>query len=158
MKSAPPILPDDWRFLRGARVYVDANAWIYAREALPKWDDLRLFFALSRAGYWRLVTSELSLAEALVHPIRERDRRAQAEFARDLQGDEQLTIAPVSRAILVEAATLRATRALEMPDAIHAATAKIARCTHFLTGDELLARAVHLPVLRISDGGLRMRA
>ena len=141
--------PEEWRYLRGARVYVDANAWIYAREPLPKWDGLRLFFECARAGYWMLVTSELSLAEALVHPIRTRDRRAQADFARLLQSDEQLAVALISRNILIEAATLRATRQLEMPDAIHAATAKIARCTHFLTGDEALASAVHLPVLRV---------
>lgn len=147
----PELLPENWRFLRGARVYVDANAWIYAREPLPKWDDLRLFFGFSQRGEWKLITSELSLAETLVHPIRERDRRAQAEFARTLQSDEQLSIVPISRAILIEAATLRATRALEMPDAIHAATAKLARCTHFLTGDEALARAVHLPVLRVEN-------
>lgn len=153
MDSALSKLPEQWRYLRGARVYVDANAWIYAREPLPKWDDLRLFLQLAHAGHWRLVTSELSLAEALVRPIRERDRRAQSEFGRALQSDEQLAVAVVSRPILIEAATLRATRALEMPDAIHAATAKIARCTHFLTGDEALARAVHLPVLRVESLG-----
>ena len=145
------ITPERWRFLRGARVYVDANAWIYAREPLPKWDDLRAFFACARRGEWMLVTSEMSLAEVLVRPIRERDRRAQADYARVLQSDDSLVVAPISRNILIEAATLRATRALEMPDAIHAATAKIARCTHFLTADEALARAVHLPILRISD-------
>ena len=145
------LLAEPWRPLRGARVYVDACAWIYAREPAAKWDDLRLFLRLARAGQWRLVTSELSLAETLVRPIRERDRRAQTDFARALQSDEQLAVALISRNILIEAATLRATRQLEMPDAIHAATAKIARCTHFLTGDEALARAVHLPILRVDD-------
>ena len=146
------IMPEIWKFLRGARVYVDANAWIYAREPLAKWDDLRLFFDCARRGEWTLLTSELSLAETLVQPIRARDRRAQSEFARVLQSDDTLLVAPISRAILIEAATLRAARALEMPDAIHAATAKIARCTHFLTGDEALARAVHLPILRADFG------
>ncbi len=142
-------LPEKWRWLRGARVYVDANAWIYAREAEPKWDELRAFFALARQGHWKLVTSELSLAEALVWPIKNRDRRAQSDFASDLERAPHLVLVSVSRAVLLEAATLRATRSLEMPDAIHAATAKLSRCSHFLTGDELLARAVHLPVLRV---------
>ncbi len=146
-------VPQKWRDLRGGRIYVDANAWIYARDEAAKWDDLRAFFAYARAGTWKLVTSELSLAETLVWPIQSRDRRAQSEFQETLQNAPHLIVVPVSRAILVEAATLRATRALEMPDAIHAATAKWARCSHFLTGDEELARAVHLPHLRTSEMG-----
>ncbi len=43
---------------------------------------------------------------------------------------------------MLEAARLRALHALEMPDAIHAATAKTSRCTHFLTADALLAQAI----------------
>jgi predicted nucleic acid-binding protein len=140
-------VPQKWRDLRGGRIYVDANAWIYARDTQAKWDDLRAFFACAQAGAWKLVTSELSIAEALVWPIRNRDRRSQSEFQQSLQTASYLIVVPVSRFILVEAATLRATRALEMPDAIHAATAKFSRCSHFLTGDEELARAVHLPRL-----------
>ncbi len=146
--------PDKWRPLRGARVYVDANAWIYARESAAKWDELRAFLSLAQSGAWKLVTSELALAETLVWPIKNRDRSAQSAFTLQIQSAPHLIVLPVTRAILIEAATLRATRALEMPDAIHAASAKSSRCSHFLTGDELLARAVHLPVLRLDESGL----
>lgn len=140
-------VPLKWHDLRGGRVYVDANAWIYAREPDAKWDDLRSFLGCARTGAWKLVTSELSLAETLVWPIKTRDRRGQSEFQQELQNAPHLVVVPVSRAILVEAATLRATRSLEMPDAIHAATAKLARCSYFLTGDEELSRAIHLLLL-----------
>lgn len=49
---------------------------------------------------------------------------------------------PIRRAVLLEAARLRGLHVLEIPDAIHAATAKIARCTHFLTADVLLAQTI----------------
>ncbi|BCM93887.1 hypothetical protein IAD21_05782 [Abditibacteriota bacterium] len=140
-------VPQKWHSLRGGRIYVDANAWIYAREVDAKWDDLRTFFDCAQMGAWKFVTSELSLAETMVWPIQSRDRRAQSEFQQVLQNAPHLTVVTISRAILLEAATLRATRVLELPDAIHAATAKLARCSHFLTGDEELARAVHLPRL-----------
>lgn len=146
-------LPANWRPLRGARVYVDANAWIYAREPDAKWDELRAFFGWAQNGQWKLVTSELSLAETLVWPIKNRDRGAQSAFGSQIHSAPHLMVLPVSRAVLVEAATLRATRALEMPDAIHAASAKLSRYSHFLTGDEELARAVHLPVLRLGESG-----
>lgn len=147
-------LPEKWRTLRGARVYADANAWIYARDLDSKWDELRLFFEFARKGNWKLVTSELTLAETLARPIRTRDRRAQDEFLADLQSAPHLVLVPTSRALWLEAATLRATRGLELPDAVHAATARWSRCSHFLTGDELLARAVHLPVLRVETMSL----
>lgn len=146
-------LPDKWRPLRGARMYVDANAWIYVREPDAKWDELRAFLNWAQSGAWKLVTSELSLAETLVWPIKNRDRSAQSDFQRQIQSAPHLIVLPVTRAVLLEAATLRATRSLELPDAIHAATAKSSRCSHFLTGDEPLARAVHLPVLRLGEDG-----
>ena len=133
-------------------MYVDANAWIYARDEASRWNELRAFLSHAHQGAWKLVTSELSLAEVLVFPIRQRDRRAQTEFQQLIQNAPFLVVAPVSRAVLLEAAILRATRSLEMPDAIHAATAKLTRCSHFLTGDEELARAVHLPVLSVDFG------
>ncbi|RYX83533.1 type II toxin-antitoxin system VapC family toxin [bacterium] len=144
-------VPLKWRDLRGGRIYVDTNAWIYARDMEAKWEELRCFFDFAHAGAWKLVTSELTLAETLVWPIQNRDRRAQSEFQEALQNASHLVVIPVSRPILIEAATLKATRALELPDAIHAATAKLSRCSYFLTGDEELARAVHLPHLRTSD-------
>ena len=134
---------------RGARVYTDANAWICAQDPAPRFDELREWFNKARRGEWKIVTSQLTLAECLVWPLESRDRVLKRAFEKALAPSPQLVVLPVSREILLEAAVLRAARRLEMPDAIHLASAKHARCTHFLTGDEALARAVHIPVLRL---------
>ena len=58
--------------LKGDRVYLDANIWIYISEEVSAYSDSLV--ALSEAvelGKLKLVTSELSLAEILVRPIRE---------------------------------------------------------------------------------------
>lgn len=138
-------------FLRGARAYFDANVFIYRVEADPKWREVTdELWAMLEGGWIKAVTSELSLAEILVRPIRERNRGAQSQTALWFGADSPVSVLPISRAVLLEAARLRALHALEMPDAIHAATAKIARCTHFLTADVLLAQTVGARAVNLS--------
>ena len=135
--------------LRGVRCYLDANAFIYALDGGEEWQPLRELLTLIQGGHLRAVTSELSLAETLVWPIRNRNRTAQSAFAAALQNSAGLVVHPVSKAVLLEAAKLRALHPLEMPDAIHAATAKLANCRAFITGDEALAAAINLPVWNV---------
>lgn len=135
--------PVDLEFLRGARAYFDANVFIYRVEKDPQWSAvLDELWVMLRGGWIAAVTSELSLAESLVRPIQTRDRAAQTEFARLISSQKGILVIPIRREILLESARLRALHALEMTDAIHAATAKFARCTHFLTADALLAAAI----------------
>jgi predicted nucleic acid-binding protein len=135
--------------LRGVRFYLDANVFIYAFDGGIAWEPLRHLLSLLRGGQLRAVTSELSLAETLVWPIRNRDRVAQAAFSEAIQNSAGLIVHPVSRAVLLEAARLRALHPLEMPDAIHAATAKLSNCRAFLTGDAALAAAINLPAWNV---------
>jgi predicted nucleic acid-binding protein len=58
--------------LGGASVYLDANVFIYFLEGFaPASDFLGRLFAEIDAGRIRGVTSELTLAELLVKPIRD---------------------------------------------------------------------------------------
>lgn len=55
--------------IRGGRVYLDTNIFIYALEGYADFiDDLTELFASIDAGNIRAVTSELTLAEVLVRP------------------------------------------------------------------------------------------
>lgn len=130
-------------FLRGGRAYFDANIFIYRVEADPKWSrTLDELWAMLQGDWLKSVTSELSLAEGLIEPIRTKDRGVQREIARLISAQGKIQVLPVKREVLIEAARLRALHGLDMPDAIHAATAKLARCTHFLTADVFLAQVV----------------
>jgi hypothetical protein len=56
--------------LAGSCVYLDTNVWIYALEGFPAYvDTLQRLFARIDSGELRAVTSELTLAEALVKPL-----------------------------------------------------------------------------------------
>jgi predicted nucleic acid-binding protein len=122
------------------RVYVDTNIFIRAFEGAE--DDAiaqELVGLFSLSGSNRLqafVTSQMTLAEMLVHPIRANDLTRQLQYKALLSASSNwLRINPVSRTVLIDAAALRASRKLKLPDAIHLATAEHADCSHFLTED-----------------------
>lgn len=121
---------------KGATVYLDTNPIIYLTEgnAAFKASITSLFAEFERAGA-RLITSELTLTEALVLPLRQGDVELVAVYERLF--DELIEALPVSREVLIMAARLRAeTSTLRTPDAIHLATAMLANADAFLSSDQ----------------------
>lgn len=127
-----------------SRIYLDSNILIAALGgdtepgvALPLLDMIGLAGSEIDPPF---VTSELTLAESLVHPLQAGDERQEKEFDNALTTSGWLTVVPVSRATLWAAASLRAShRKLKLPDAIHLATALFSECPHVLTADAGLA-------------------
>jgi predicted nucleic acid-binding protein len=125
--------------LAGRRLYLDANVFIYALDsALTPWHvPAQALFRLVDSGRASAVTSELSLAECLVKPLRD-GNGALADLYRGAinANNPGLAVAPVSRDVLIEAARLRASRPpLKLPDAIHVATAALNGCDVLVTND-----------------------
>ena len=148
------------RELRGSRLCLDANVWVYAHEdasasrASSTWGEAaRALIAWARAGEVKLVTSAWSLAEVLVTPIRERERATQKHY-RELLGSSSpwLLVRAVDEEILIEAARLTALHPIALPDAIHAATSKACRCKYLVSNDAALCAALGplaLPLSRV---------
>jgi predicted nucleic acid-binding protein len=128
-------------------VYVDTSAVIYRVEriepyltvSLPLWDALD-------AGTQPVATSELTLLEVLVKPLRAGNTTLAALYRNVLLSTTGLTCLPVSRDVLESAANLRAAHALKTPDAIHAAAALRAGCVMFVTNDSTFRRVSGLNV------------
>ena len=138
--------------ISGPSVYLDANLLIYALEDLGDFGQkMRGIFARMDAGELRGVTSELSLAEVLVKPIRDGAGAIRNEYESMLASGGPLTVAPIARAILIRAAELRAGSSLRLPDAVHAATSESLGCTTFLTNDMGFLTLPSLPVMLLSD-------
>jgi len=134
------------------RVYLDANLFIYFAEGHPDLSELvRHVLSAVDDGLMTAATSELTVAEVLVRPIRERATR-QADYYRRLITDGPgLSVLPVTRAVLEEGARVRAVYGIRLPDAIQVATAALSGCDVFLTNDRELLRVSAVPVCLLSD-------
>lgn len=133
-------------------IYLDANGFIYSVERVAPYDVLL-------DGFWRdirtqgltVLTSELTLLETLVKPIRSGDRTLEATFRAVLLTTPDIKLAPITRAILDRAAQLRATANLKTADAIHAATALEHGSTLFVTNDAVFSRTPGLSVAILAE-------
>ena len=86
-----------------------------------------------------IVTSELTLAELLVEPLRAGDRLRIAAYETLLTTHEAINVVSVDRPILTGAAHIRAAHSsTKLPDAIHIATAELAGCQIVLSADRRL--------------------
>jgi predicted nucleic acid-binding protein len=137
--------------ITGDSIYIDANTLIYQVEGLSVFAGVLdpLFDRIDR-GEIVAVTSELTLAEVLVKPIREGNVRIRTAYETAFSELSALQVVPVSRHVLQEAARLRAGCGLKLPDAIHAATAMVSSCTTFLTNDARFLSVGELPVALLS--------
>lgn len=149
-------------------VYLDACAIIELLEKrTAESAALNGLLEVAAGNPTHLLTSELTLTEVLVEPIRGlmdiTPWQEGAPFSRDhhdwylanLTEDSLLVRTfPVIRSVLTRAALMRArVRSLRSPDAIHAATAYETGCSHFITGDQRLIGAIERdPAWRDAQG------
>lgn len=132
-------------------IYIDTAVVIYSLEKFPGYFQLlEPLWRRLQAGTIQIITSELTLLEALVMPIRQANTDLIQRYEALLFSPE-ISLVPVSQDILRTAANLRATTNLKTPDAIHATTALSVSCNLFLTNDCGLRTVLGLSVVVLKD-------
>lgn len=132
-------------------VYVDTAPIIYSVEENPEYSDLLLpLWEAAAKKTIKVVTSELSLLETLVLPLRNGDKDIANAYEDFLSGTD-ISLVAISFAVLREAAGIRATHNLKTPDAIHAATAIHIGCKQLITNDMDLRRVPSLDIVVLKD-------
>ncbi len=133
-------------------VYIDTNVFISALEGPGAVSDHAWWILEAIEGGEILgVTSEITLAEVLVHPLRRKDDALIESYTAMISPSSTFAVIPVGRDILVAAAQLRADHAsLRLPDAIHLASALQTGAGHFVSRDVQLATIAPIHVV---DGG-----
>ena len=133
-------------------VYVDAQILIYTVERHPSYGPaLEPLWRAVFDGALAAVTSELSLMETLVVPLRNRNTSLVSDYQQALLGSD-LRLLPITQPVLLEAARLRATLpGLRTPDALHAATAITSDCVLFLTNDSGFRRVPTLNLVVLGE-------
>jgi predicted nucleic acid-binding protein len=133
----------------GRRIYFDTNIVIYVIEGYAQYAaQVQALLDAMDAGEVSVVTSELTLAEVLVGPLKTGNVAIQQTYRSFLTSTATVEVLPVSRDILEEAAQLRANTKLKLPDAIHLATALRLRCDSFFTNDDIF-RTLGLPQIKM---------
>ncbi len=140
------------------RLILPLSGLIYADAQIPIYSvDNHLKYGAICAPLWQvkagatLVSSELTLMETLVGPLRSGNtvRQNQREA---LWQQVNTRLLPITQDVLREAARLRATiPALKTPDAIHAATALRNGCVLFVSNDTGFRRIPGLPLVLLDD-------
>jgi len=135
----------------GSIVYLDAAPIIYSVEKNP--DYLMLMTEVWQqveAGDIGVVTSELSLLEALVHPVRDDDDDQISAYETVLSASE-MQLMPITTEVLRMAVNFRVNQNFKTPDAIHAATAFLSGSSHLFTNDQTFRRLENIDVIILSD-------
>ena len=133
-------------------IAVDTSLFIYHFEKNPSYIRLTtLVLDRIQFGKCRGIASELTLHELLVRPLKLELPDVADEYEILLSGFPHLTLAPITRPILLKAAELRAVYGFRAPDAIIIATAIINHATLLITNDRKWQRLKELTVACLDD-------
>lgn len=125
--------------LDGKRLYLDANIFIYAVEQHPEFfEGVRSVFQLIADQRAASVTSDLTLGEVLIQPIRMSRTDQQEGYVRIMANTRGLEVCPITKEIVLSAAQIRAESNTTFADALHLATAQEQLCDVFVTNDKRL--------------------
>ena len=130
----------------------DTAPIIYFVEANPAYDKLvfNIFNRVS-AGELEGWTSVISLSEVLVQPIVVGRNDLQNAYRELLLRSSNFHTLPISAPVAEDAARLRATYGLRLPDAMQIAIAIDADCQAIVCNDHSMRRVSELSVLVLDD-------
>ncbi|MEG4033675.1 PIN domain-containing protein [Microcoleus sp. S36b_A4] len=132
-------------------IYLDTQVIIYTVEANSNYYSLlQPLWLKFQTGEIELMTSELTLLETLVFPLKNANTILVSDYEQLLLSSD-IQLVPITQSVLRTAANLRANTHLKTPDAIHAATAITEGCTLFLTNDNGFRNVPNLSVVILSD-------
>ena len=132
-------------------VYLDSCGFIYSLEHIEPYRTLlEPMWRQAQAGQFVIATSELSVMETLVKPLKDGDPVLERLF-RELFDSSEVRLIPATRALWEEAARLRATTNLRTPDALHAAADLRESCALFVTNDGAFRRVQGMQVAVLDE-------
>lgn len=146
-RTHDPIAPALLASLRGQRIYVDTNFFIYFLAGhAPYAAALAPLFAACGEREILGVTGDAVVAELLVKPLRLQDQHALAQIKQLFEAEPYFERVPHDYACFVQAAHLRAEHGLKMLDALHYATALRSGCSAMLSNDQAFGKVGTLQV------------
>lgn len=132
-----------WSAYFGRRVYLDANAVIYAFEQGYRWRNaVAAFLEALDQRMLAAVTSEITIAEVMVKPLQTSNAKALQTYDRFFSTYGGVEVVPINRHLILASARISASSGLKLIDALHVGTAELTGCDHLLTHDDKLGRSL----------------
>ena len=133
------------------RIYLDTNVLIRGMERTDAGaGEAGRLIEFAERDRLELVTSELTLSEVLVGPIKLGNDILVTAYLNLLTDDLIFELLPVTRDILIESSHIRARSSARLPDSVHVATAKLSRCRLIVSYDRRLCDLCDLDVIEPS--------
>jgi predicted nucleic acid-binding protein len=138
--------------LSGSRVYFDVNPIIYFIEQNTQFAEaVTPVFEMIGDGSIVAYTSELSLTEILIKPIRDNLNQVIQAHKELLLDPELFTLISPNQDTFLLAAELGGKMSMRTPDAIHMACAIESKCKYFVTNDKGIKSTGDVSVVQIGD-------
>jgi predicted nucleic acid-binding protein len=138
--------------IRGQRVYVDTNIFIYFLERHDRYFETVVpFFQLFNDGLSLAYTGDAVVAETLYRPYQVNDTLRVSEFKEFFNNDEFITVLPHTKKVFELASELSPKRGMKLIDALHYATAALAGCKFILTNDQGFTSSESMEVILLDD-------
>lgn len=133
-------------------IALDTQILIYHFENHPKYSGLTSeILKAVQTGSCRCIVSEISLLEILVHPLRLDRQDIADKYEILLTNFPNLMLAPVTRNIILKAASIRAATNLKSPDSLILATAIDHDATLAITNDISWKKITKLRIACLED-------
>jgi predicted nucleic acid-binding protein len=138
--------------IRGQRVYVDTNIFIYFFEQHDRYfGSVVPFFELFNDGLSMACTGDAVVAETLYKPYQINDTLRVSEFKEFFDNDEFITVLSHTKKVFELAAELSPKRGMKLIDALHYATAALAGCKFILTNDQGFTSSESMQVIHLDN-------
>lgn len=138
--------------LKNKVVFLDTAPLIYFIEGNSAYqENLKKVFEYNDDGYFKFITSPITVFEVLVKPIKLKETQIVGQYKTILTEADGIDIYDITTSISIRAAEIRAKYSIPTPDAIQIATSIDRQAQFFLTNDNRLRSITEIKVISISE-------
>ena len=137
---------------RNKIVFLDTAPLIYFIQGNSEYQPkLQKLFDLNDEGYFKFLTSAITLLEVLVKPLKAKETKVVEQYKTILMNAEGIDILEITIPVTIKDAEIRAKYNTHTPDALQVATAIEQQADYFFTNDLRLKSITEIKVVTISE-------
>ena len=134
------------------RILIDTNSFIYFMDDNEAYaDSLQIVFDMIESGKVFGITSKLVLTEVLAKPVKDGNKKLQAQYTAFLTHFPNLYLRDIDIKVAIRAAKIRVKYGIKTPDSIFIATAFEEHVSAIITNDIRLRKVEGVDFIVLDD-------